>query len=136
MNLPYLSTHLACNNILQVCRKPILLNIAKFSGAESKSTVPKFRKRERKFLFCVHQLHKRTREIKKFHAGRKRACCCFANITGGVFFILFILCVLVIVSVVFIVVIQNFCYHGNHGNVISHFPSLLFAVCNIVRKAS
>ena len=63
-----------------------LLNIAKFPGVESKSTVPKFRKRARKFLFCVHQLHKRAREIKKFHAGRKRACCCFANITGGVFF--------------------------------------------------
>ena len=69
-----------------------LLNIAKFSGVESKSTVPEFRKRERKFLCCVHQLHERVREIKKFHVTRKRGCCCFANINlSCIFYFIYLL---------------------------------------------
>ena len=41
--------------------------LAKCSWVESERTVSKFRKRKRKILCCVHQLHKAAREIRKFH---------------------------------------------------------------------
>ena len=70
--------------------------LAKFGGGgvESERTVSKFRKRKRKFLCCVHSLHKASAKILAIFMSQSRSdgkenveksmmhlqTCCFANI--------------------------------------------------------
>ena len=44
-----------------------LSNVGKIFRVKSERTLCKFRKRKIKFLCCAHLLHKRAREIRKFH---------------------------------------------------------------------
>ena len=72
--------------------------LAKSSGIESERTVSDFRKRQRKFLCCVHQPHKQAREIRNFQVAdlQRRLrnvqksmmhvqSCCFADINRLLF---------------------------------------------------
>ena len=72
--------------------------LAKLSGLESERAVSDFRKRQRKFLCCVHQPHKQAREIRNFQVAdlQRRLrnvqksmmhvqSCCFADINRLLF---------------------------------------------------
>ena len=108
--------------------------LAKFSGVESERTVSKFRKRQRNVLCCVHLLCKAG--MWKFHVAvvqwwlknvqKSVICvqsCCFTNIKLLLFLLFLLLSPSLLPKLPF-VVIQKCCYHGN---VTSHFSSLLIS---------
>ena len=107
--------------------------LAKLSGIESQRTISEFRKRKRKSLCCVHQLHKASawnkdvssrrpattakKCTKKRDARAKLLFCSYKPIV----FLPFSLPSSSLLLKLSIVVILKCCYHGN---VTSHFSSL------------
>ena len=105
--------------------------LATFSRDESERTVSKFRKRKRKFLCCVHPVHKAgarnvscyrramtaTKCTKKRDARAKLLPCQ----SKPVVFLPFLFSSPSLLVKLPLVVIQKFCYHGN---VTSHLSSL------------
>ena len=111
--------------------------LAKFSGVESERNISKLRERKRKFLRCVHLLHKTGVKLgivqRRLRNAQKRVMhvqsqFCFASINLLLFCPFLLLSPSLLVGL-HIVVIQKNCYHGN---VTSHF----FSPCNPCRSSS
>ena len=104
---------------------------AKFSGLNPKGPYVSLEKEKENFCVVLTYSIKRAHEIRKFHVAvvqqrrakkctKKRDCFFFANLN-----LLLFCCSPSPLQKLPVVVIQKFCYHGN---VTSHFSSLLFAL--------
>ena len=116
-----------------------LSNVGEIFWIESDRTVSEFRKRKRNFLCCVHLLrkvgpcHSRATTAKKYAKNVMHVqSCCFTTI-NLLLFLPFSLPSTSLLAKLPFVVIQKFCYHGN---VTSHFSSLLDAgqACCLIYK--
>ena len=105
--------------------------LAKFLGLNPKGPYVSLGKENPNFCFVLTYSIKRAREVRKFHVAvvlqwvryvqksvmHVQRCFCFANLN-----LLYVCCSPSQLQKLPIVVIQKFCYHGN---VTSHFSSLL-----------
>ena len=116
-----------------------LSNVGEIFWIESDRTVSEFRKRKRNFLCCVHLLrkvgacHSRATTAKKYAKKRDARAKLLFYYYKFIAFLPFSLPSTSLLAKLPFVVIQKFCYHGN---VTSHFSSLLDAgqACCLIYK--
>ena len=104
-----------------------LSNVGEIFWVEPKRTVRKFRKRKTKLLCCAHLLHKAGEVSRRSRATTAKKCTKKRDARAKMFFC----CSPSPLQKLPIVVIQKFCYHGN---VTSHFSSLLAKQLHLMFK--